>query len=246
MTLRLAAVHFTPELGEVATNRERLVALAAEAAADADVVVLPELATTGFCLTPPEAAAWAETADGPTARALADVARAARAVLVVGLAVRAAEGALENAQLVLDADGRLAGRYAKHHLFGTDHGWARPGASPGEVVTTAHGPIGLLICHDLVYPRTVAALAARRPRLLAFSTAWIGDGEPLPRAWSEAALLFEPAPLVIANRGGAERGVAFADPSAILGHRCGGAIGPRGAGPSVVRFSLPRSGGSPC
>ncbi len=235
--LRLAAVHFTPMLGELEANRAALVEVTARAAQAADVVVLPELAVTGYVLTRPEAEAWAEEEDGPTRQALAEVARAAGAVVVAGLLLRGA-GALENAQVVLDADGRLAGRYAKHHLYGTDFAWARPGPTPGAVVDTAHGSIGLLICHDVVYPRTVAAVARQRPRLLAFSTAWIGDGETLPSSWAFAARLLDPAPLVAANRGGEERGVAFEDPSAILAYRHGGVVGPRGDGPEVVRFEL--------
>ena len=90
------------------------------------------------------------------------------------------------------------------------------GPTPGAVVTTQVGAIGLLICHDLVYPATVHEVVARRPRLLAVSTAWVGDEEPLPSSWSAVSRLLGPAPLVVANRGGAEGAVRFSDPSAIL------------------------------
>jgi predicted amidohydrolase len=212
----VAAVHFTPTLGAVEANRAALVALARDAAARAGVVVLPELATTGFALTRDEAEALAEPVSGPTTAALAAVAREARAVIVVGLAVRGASG-LCNAQVVLDVDGRLAGSYFKHHLWGADHAWAVAGPAPGAVVDTARGRVGLLVCHDVVYPRTVLAVARERPRLLAFSTAWVGDGvEAFPTAWVMASVLLEGAPLVAANRGGEERGVRFDDPSAIV------------------------------
>lgn len=231
----VATVHFTPVLGAVDENRAALVRLAREAAARARVVVLPELGTTGFALEPAEAAAWAEPLPGPTTEALAAVAREAGAVVVAGLCARDPGGALHNAQVVLDADGRLAGRYAKHHLWGADHAWATPGPTPGAVVETAHGRVGLLVCHDIVYPRTVLSVARERPALLAFSTAWVGDpAEPFPSAWLLASVLLEGAPLLAANRGGAERGVAFTDPSAVL---VGGRLLARsggGEGPEVV------------
>ena len=61
-----AAVHFTPAFGQVEENRAALVAACERAAAaGARVVVLPELATTGFCLDPAQAEAWAEPRGGP-------------------------------------------------------------------------------------------------------------------------------------------------------------------------------------
>ncbi len=239
-----AAVHFTPVLGAVEENRAALTRLAGEAAAQAGVVVLPELATTGFVLTPDEAAAWAEPVPGPTTEALGVVARARDAVIVVGLPVTSG-GALRNVQVALDVDGRVAGVYAKHHLWGSDHAWATAGPTPGAVVSTARGRVGLLLCHDIVYPRTVLAVARERPRLVAFSSAWVGEGvEPFPSAWVLASALLEGAALVVANRGGEECGVRFDDPSALLAR---GALLRRsaaGAGPEVITapISAPISG----
>ncbi|MCO5166064.1 MAG: carbon-nitrogen hydrolase family protein [Planctomycetes bacterium] len=240
----VAAVHFTPTFGAVEENRAALVRLVREAASRAGVVVLPELATTGFVLRPEEAAAWAEPVPGPTTEALAAVARDTETVVVVGLATRApsgesaggpAAGALCNAQVVLDADGGVAGVYAKHHLWGADHDWAAPGPTPGALVETRRGRLGLLVCHDLVHPLTLLRVARERPRLLALSTAWVSEGaEPFPLSWVLASALLEGAPLVVANRGGAERGVRFDDPSAIV---LRGAVARRteaGPGPEVI------------
>ncbi|MGE0708906.1 MAG: carbon-nitrogen hydrolase family protein [Planctomycetota bacterium] len=240
-SLRLAAVHFTPALGARDENRAALLEFAAEAARGADLVVLPELATTGFCLAPDQADALAEPADGPTARALAALARAAQVVLACGLCLREPDGTLRNAQLLFDADGELASVYAKHHLWGSDLAWALAGRRPGAVARTRLGPLAQLICADLGHPRTVAGLARERPRALCFSTAWVGEGEPLPLSWQVALRLLDPAPLVIANRGGAEEWageeVLFDDPSAVLAYRAGGALGAREEGPYVVRWS---------
>jgi len=235
---RVAAVHFTPAFGEVEANRAALVSLAREAAEATSVVVLPELATTGFCLSRGQAEAWAEPADGPTVTALASVAKASGAVIVVGLALRDAD-ALHNAQVVIDADGSLAGTYSKHHLFGDDHAWATAGVEPGAVVSTSRGDLGLLVCHDIVHVETVLAVTLRRPRMLAFSTAWIGDGETLPSSWTLASRLLDPAPLVVANRGGVEGNTRFTDPSAILSHSAGGTIGPRGVDSQILTAPLP-------
>ena len=228
MTDRVSCVHFTPAKGQVEANRQAIVSLAEDAAANSRVVVLPELCVTGFALERAAAEDGAEPLDGPTVSALAQLAARRSAVIVCGLALREADGLLRNAQVVLDADGSVVEVYAKHHLFASDHDWATAGERPGAVAETAAGRLGLLICHDVVYPRTVMEVARRAPRLLAFSTAWVGTGEPIPTSWQLAVRLLDPAPLVVANRGGAEAEFEFSDPSAILSFSRGGTLGPRG------------------
>ena len=233
--LRLAALHFTPRFGEVEANRARLLA-ALEGVAEVDLVVLPELATTGFCLERAQAEAWAEDLEGETARALAAWARERGAVLACGLALR--EGLrLSNAQLLFERDGTLANVYRKRHLWGHDQLWATPGEAAGALTETSLGLVAQLICADIGHLETLVAVAQRRPRVLAFSTAWVGGGEPLQTSWQVALRLLDPAPLVIANRGGQEEEVVFEDPSAILSYRDGGVVSARGLGPELLAWS---------
>ena len=233
MSVPLAAIHFTPAFGEPDRNREELVDLCRTAAQQARLVVLPELCTTGFSLNAEQAAAWAESPDGPTVQALRAASSETGAVVIAGLALRDASGTLRNAQVVLD--GASTQIYAKHHLYEADFAWATAGDTPGAVVETSVGSIGLLICHDIVHARTVLAVAQARPQVLAFSTAWIGDPEPndLPEPWRIVAQIIAPAPLVVANRGGSEGAVCFQDPSAIL-TPSGEAISTRSADPQIL------------
>lgn len=224
--LRLAALHFTPRFGEVEANRAQLLGALASLG-EVDLVVLPELATTGFCLQPDQARAWAETSAGETASALSAWARERGALLACGLALREGQR-LSNAQLLFDRDGSLANVYRKRHLWGHDTLWATPGDEPGAIAETSIGPVAQLICADIGHLETVFGLAQRRPMVLAFSTAWVGEGEPFPTSWQVALRLLDPAPIVIANRGGEEEGVLFEDPSAILSYRQGGVVGTRG------------------
>jgi predicted amidohydrolase len=214
--IELAAVHFTPAFGDVAGNRDAVLSLCRIAAERARLVVLPELCTTGFSLSREQAEDWAEPLGGPSVAALRQVSMDTGAIVVAGLALRDEGGILRNAQVLVD--GSSTHMYAKHHLYGDDFSWAKAGDAPGAVVETSLGAVGLLICHDIVYPSTVVSVAQRRPRLLAFSTAWIGDPESigLPEEWRIVAQFLEPAPLVVANRGGAEGAAVFGDPSAVL------------------------------
>jgi len=234
--LRLAALHFTPRFGEVEANRAQLLS-ALEGLGPVDLVVLPELATTGFCLQREQAEAWAEEAAGETAQALSAWARERGALVACGLALREGER-LSNAQLLFERDGSLASVYRKRHLWGHDRLWATPGEGQGAITETSLGPVAQLICADIGHLETVIALAHRAPRVLAFSTAWVGEGAPFPTSWQVALRLLDPAPIVVANRGGQEEGVLFEDPSAILSFRHGGVVGRRGAGPQVLTFNV--------
>ena len=78
--MRVAAVQYRATKGDVDRSRGVLVRLAERAAVDADLVVLPEMAATGYVF--PDAAAVravSEPAVGPTFEALAPIARAHRA-----------------------------------------------------------------------------------------------------------------------------------------------------------------------
>ena len=92
----------------------------AEAAAEgADLVVLPELFSTGYELNivGPHVPELAEPVDGPTVRALQDAARADNCYVVAGLALAYdMAGVPFNSSVVIDRQGELLGTYDKQHL----------------------------------------------------------------------------------------------------------------------------------
>lgn len=90
-------------------NVDRLVALADEAAASADLLVLPELCTTPYFAgtRDPQWYRWAETVPGPTTARFAEVARSHGCAIILGLFERTAAGALHNSAVVIGPDGEL-------------------------------------------------------------------------------------------------------------------------------------------
>lgn len=213
--MRLAAVQFRATTGDVDGSRERLVALADDAALGCDLVVLPEMAATGYVF--PDAAAVAEVAegtDGPTARALADVARRHRCWVVAGFPERAGR-TLYNAALVLDPDGALAFVYRKTLLFEADVGWATPGDTGYRRFRTPAGTFGVGICMDLNDPRFLAWVWRTRPDALAFPTNWIDEGADVWPYWA-ARVGGSGTALVAANTYGVDGPYAFSGRSAIL------------------------------
>lgn len=116
--------------GESVESRRRRVAALVREQAGADLVVLPELWTTG-AFAHEDFAREAEPLHGPTLEAMAAAARDAGVWLHAGsVPERAAadggsatgDGPLYNTSLVLSPAGDLAAVYRKIHRFGFDQG----------------------------------------------------------------------------------------------------------------------------
>lgn len=89
-TMKIALVQFGGVLGDVPANTVHAVDMIAEAAAQgADMVVLPELFSTGYHLDTvgPRMVDLAEPLDGPTVHALQGAACAGNCYVVAGLAL---------------------------------------------------------------------------------------------------------------------------------------------------------------
>jgi nitrilase len=105
--------------------------------------------------------------DGPIQRFLSAAAKKHGLWIVGGSAplVSADPGRVRNTSLVYDAEGRLAARYDKMHLFGFQMGEERYDEAntiePGDklvTVDTPFGRLGLSICYDLRFPELYRAM----------------------------------------------------------------------------------------
>lgn len=214
-TIRVAAVRVGPQIGAVDANRRGTVeAIARAAAAGADLVVLPELASSGYCFaTAGEARASAEAVPGPTTRAWQEAAARHRAVVVGGICELDERDRVRNTAVVVDADGVRA-RYRKLHLWGREPDWFVAGDERPPVVTTAAGRIGLGICYDLWFPELTRDLARRGAEIVAFpsnlSASPAQDGLPhLDVVVALATAHVNRVHLVVADRCLTERGHAW-------------------------------------
>lgn len=167
--ITVTCVQLAPVVGDVAGNRE-LTTAAVAAAAGADVIVLPELAVSGYDFDSVEQAeASAITADDPV---FAEWAAAGEgAVVVGGFAERDDAGVLRNSAMLVDGTGRRV-VYRKTHLWDDEALFFVPGDEPPPIVDTAAGRIGVIICYDLEFPELTRSLALRGAELLTVPTNW--------------------------------------------------------------------------
>ena len=156
-SFRAGFVQGRPRFGRTAENLERGLALAAGLAAD--LVVLPELWSSGYVFSShAEVAALAEDATtGATARALVAAARRERRWYVAGFPERHAGRFYNSALLVGPAGVRAV--YRKLHLFEREREWFSPGNLPLAVERVGAARIGLMICFDWRFPEVGRVLA---------------------------------------------------------------------------------------
>jgi predicted amidohydrolase len=158
--VKLATVHHRPRnTTSPRESRQRFIPLVEQAAArGADIICLPEgitAAGNGFTY-----ARAAEAVPGPTTAFLGDLARRLHVWIVAGLYERS-RARLYNTAVLVDRDGRLAGRYRKMSLPDEEiEGGITPG-SDTPVFDTDFGRVGMMICWDSSYPQVARALAAR-------------------------------------------------------------------------------------
>jgi predicted amidohydrolase len=127
-------------------------------ATGAELVVLPESATTGFTPDCSTEELWDLVSEvpGPVTEPVQQVARDLGVYVVLGTYERGPErGVVFNSSVLVDRTGEVLGTYRKTHPFCTEHvdggGWVTPGSTV-TVCDTDLGRIGMIICFDGDYP----------------------------------------------------------------------------------------------
>lgn len=162
--MRIGYYQFRPRFGRVSQNL--LTVTTALRDAEADLVVLPELAFTGYYFRDrAEALRLAEDPDdSPVFEALKALCRERRLHIVTGFAERRGERCYNSAAL-MGPEG-LIHVYRKLHLFHEERNWFDPGDVPLRVFTINGARIGIMVCYDWAFPEVARALALQGADIL--------------------------------------------------------------------------------
>jgi predicted amidohydrolase len=163
----LVALQTEPRFGAVEANLEAVAERVATDVGRCDLLVLPELFSTGYSFRDrDEVRALAEPfPDGPTVRAARSWSRATGGIVVAGFAERDGER-LYNAALVVAA-GEPLGCYRKLHLFGFESEGFDPGDRPLAVHEHGGLRVGVMVCFDWIFPEAARTLALAGADVLA-------------------------------------------------------------------------------
>lgn len=177
--VRVASINLQPQrTGSAAASVAAFVKTIENAVpAKTDLIVLPEGITVVG--TGKKYADVAETIPGPTTKTLGDVARQRKSYIAAGIYER--EGpAIYNTAVLIDREGRVAGRYRKVYIPREEiEGGITPG-SDYPVFRTDFGTIGMMICWDVQYADPARVLALRGAEMILMPI-W-GGNETLGKA----------------------------------------------------------------
>jgi 5-aminopentanamidase len=171
--MRIAVYQCEPRPGQVDRNLERLARVAEQAAAeDVNLLVCPEMYLTGYHIGIDAVRQLAESRDGPSAYAVAEVARRTGVAIGYGYPERGAEDAFFNSVQLFSATGASLANYRKTHLFGDlDKSMFCASDADSAVVDVAGWWVGMLICYDVEFPENARKLALRGAELIIAPTA---------------------------------------------------------------------------
>ena len=219
--IRVAAAQVAIDVDAPDATWRGAVALVAQAVSSrADLVVLPELVTTGSGFADAaEATRRAESLTGPTVTALQELAARHKIVLVAGFNETSGLDRPYNSAVVIDR-GELVTWYRKTHLWDREKLLFTPGDQPPPVVATSVGRVGLLVCYDLEFPEVTRRLALEEAQILVAPANWPLLGKPAGErpvevAKAQAAAAQNKVYVVVADRCGADRGEAYTGSSVI-------------------------------
>ena len=156
--------------GEPSVNVDRLAELVCRHADGAELVVAPELVTSGYDLDvlARRGLELAEPLDGPTAARVSELATETGATLVFGMLERDGE-ALYDTAVVAAPDGQLV-PYRKSHLYPTESELFAAGTEL-VVAQTPAGRLGMMICFEHAFPDVATTLALRGAQILVIPSA---------------------------------------------------------------------------
>ena len=184
-SLKVALVQESNQ-GDAAANLDRIEQRVGEAAAaGAQLVLLQELHNGAYfcqheCV---DAFDLAEPIPGPSTERIGRLAAQHGVVIVASLFERRAAGVYHNTAVVLERDGRLAGKYRKMHIPDDPGFYEKFYFTPGDLgfqpIDTSVGRLGVLVCWDQWYPEAARLMALAGAELLLYPTAigWDPDDE---------------------------------------------------------------------
>ena len=236
---RLAVAQAPASLEAPARRLEWLNATLPEiSASGADLVLLPELFACGYNIGD-DVQAHAETCDGPTFLAIAEMARAHGVAIHYGFAERAAQ-ALYNSAICVSPSGSVLGHHRKLVI---PPGFERRHFTPGRGcrLFEYHGlKVATLICYDAEFAETVRHVAAIGADLVLVPTAlgaqwsWVARTMIPTRAYENGVYL------AYANSAGTENGFEFLGAS-VISAPDGIEAARAGADPSVIYADIDKA-----
>ncbi|MCX8129033.1 MAG: hypothetical protein N3I35_02910 [Clostridia bacterium] len=168
---KVALLHFNPALGDVNANLTALGNLVNEAFGNgANIVVTPELSTTGYCIT------RQQVIDGlgfsspyPQLNTIRDLAIKYKGYVVIAFAEVTPENEVFNVAAVFGPEGFIRTQQKRTLPL-----WHNSGENPFDVIPTPYGDLGVLVCADSYLPDFSRILTLKGADIIVTPANWWG------------------------------------------------------------------------
>jgi N-carbamoylputrescine amidase len=181
--VKVGLVQMSCDIKPEANLKKAIARIGAAAKQGAQIVCLQELFRSQYFCQTEDIALFklAETIPGPTTDALSKVARQKKLVILASLFEKRAAGVYHNTTVVIDADGKIAGKYRKMHIPDDPLYYEKFYFTPGDLGfqthNTKHAKVGALVCWDQWFPEAARLTALSGAEVIFYPTAigWLPD-----------------------------------------------------------------------
>jgi 5-aminopentanamidase len=216
--MRTAFLHLAPVAADVEHNQRMIEAgIAIAANAGAQLVLTPELATTGYTFANVIGTDWILPQPDLWVRGICDLARRYQtAILLAHVERDEVRATLHNSLFAISADGDLLGRHRKINTLRVgSEAWSVPGTTATVVDLNPNLKAGLLICADACTTEIARQMKTSGAKLLLSAAAWApglhGPNGEWERLTHETGL-----PLFVCNRTGKDVALDFAGGESVI------------------------------
>lgn len=166
MSFKIAVLQFEPKRKNVAENIHKIKALLS--GITTDLIVLPELANSGYLYkTPEKLLPFAELNDGSGQylSSLINLSGITDGIIISGYA-EVDGNQLYNSAISVSPDGVIQ-NYRKIHLYSTEKQLFQPGNNTFKVIDWKGVKIGMMVCFDWIFPESSRCLALAGAQIIA-------------------------------------------------------------------------------
>ncbi|WP_071141681.1 nitrilase-related carbon-nitrogen hydrolase [Acidaminococcus timonensis] len=180
--VKIALGQFTSVQGDTTKNLQKILDMTDKAAAqNADLIVFPELAYSGYFCNSLQMQELAEPQDGPFVQTLCKKAKEKKIHIIAGYPESCGiPGRIYNSAIFIDDGGKVIENMRKVYAWGTEKLKFREG-NRYPVVNTKFGKVGMLICYDVEYPEPARIEALKGAEIIVDCSVWSID--PAEHRW---------------------------------------------------------------
>jgi omega-amidase len=216
--MRVAAAQISCAVGDLAANLAKLRDFASRAKrSGTELIVFPEMIDEGYSMQMIKQHAVA--CEKGAVPELQKIAKKLGIGMICGISDRDGES-IYNAQVFVDASGKIVTKYRKTHLVTAAPFDERSVFSAGNELVSCKIDkfnVGLTICYDLRFPEVCRTLAVEHEvNLFITSSAWPSVRMDHLQILTRARAMENQCYLILANRVGTDDGVTFCGSSAII------------------------------